>query len=229
METLTIYNYHKDTKEFLSESLAVPNPMEEGFIIPANATTKPVPEAQEGFAYVFNTEYNVWQQKADHRGTIVYSTINGQAEIVDYLGDYLDDYTLIAPQTGQIWQNDQWIYTRAAKVEALKAARDQAAVAYNFQGVTIKLGDGQRADLTALLLAYTLNQLPQDFILNWSENGFDDTENATLQIDLTTLPAFCFGALNQRNTAFNVYATVLPNVESYETPEEAAAVYNSQL
>lgn len=229
MTTLTIYNYYRDTKEFLGESQAVIDPMGDGHIIPACATTKEVPEFREGYTRIFNTEYNVWQERIDHRGQIVYNTTNGLQEQVDYIGEYKEEHVLDAPLPGQTWIDNKWGYTRAAIVNALISARDIAAVSYSYKGVIIKLGDGQRADLAALLLALTLEQLPEEFVLNWSENGFDDTENATVQVTLAELSEFCMGALKQRNTAFDVYAILLSNVHIFITPDEAIDAYNQQL
>jgi len=66
---MTIYNYNKETKEFISTSEARENPLEEGYLIPANSTTvKPTEVIDEGFAIVFNEGENTWEQVEDNRG-----------------------------------------------------------------------------------------------------------------------------------------------------------------
>lgn len=60
----TIYNYNY-LGEFRSKGEARPNPLEEGkFLIPANATTVPVPPLLGNEMAIFSQETNKWVVKA---------------------------------------------------------------------------------------------------------------------------------------------------------------------
>lgn len=59
---MNIYNYIKETKEFISQSIANKNPLEEGkYLIPANATTIEVLPHKDGFKIYFNEELKEWE------------------------------------------------------------------------------------------------------------------------------------------------------------------------
>lgn len=59
---MKIYNYNKETKEFISQTIANPNPLEIGdYLIPANATTIEVLNPKDGFRLVFNEELGEWE------------------------------------------------------------------------------------------------------------------------------------------------------------------------
>lgn len=64
---MKIYNYDKQTGEFLSESIARENPLEQGkYIIPANATIEAPIVSNEGFITVFKD--GEWTSVEDIRG-----------------------------------------------------------------------------------------------------------------------------------------------------------------
>jgi len=64
---MKIYNYHPDTKEYLGDSLANPNPLEPGnYLIPAHAT--PIPPINTGKNQVAVFVNNEWVIKSDFRG-----------------------------------------------------------------------------------------------------------------------------------------------------------------
>lgn len=59
---MNIYNFIKETKEFISQSTANPNPLEDGkYLIPANATTIEVLPHKDGFKIYFNEELKEWK------------------------------------------------------------------------------------------------------------------------------------------------------------------------
>ena len=59
---MKIYNYHYETKEFMSETVAKENPLEKGnYLIPAGATTQKPLEPKDGFNVVYN---NGWEYQA---------------------------------------------------------------------------------------------------------------------------------------------------------------------
>lgn len=59
---MKIYNYNKETKQFISQTIANPNPLEVGeYLIPANATTIEVLPHKDGFKIVFDEELKEWE------------------------------------------------------------------------------------------------------------------------------------------------------------------------
>lgn len=59
---MNIYNYNKETKEFISQTIANPNPLEKGkYLIPANATTIEVLPHKDSFKIYFNEELKEWE------------------------------------------------------------------------------------------------------------------------------------------------------------------------
>ena len=59
---MNIYNFIKETKEFISQSIANPNPLEVGkYLIPANATTIEVLPFKDGFKIVFDEVKKEWE------------------------------------------------------------------------------------------------------------------------------------------------------------------------
>ena len=60
--TMLVYNYHPDTKVYLSTSEADSNPLEPGsYFLPAWATFIPVIDAVDGYDRVFNEEREQWE------------------------------------------------------------------------------------------------------------------------------------------------------------------------
>ena len=84
---MNIYNYTKDTKEFIGQSIATPNPKSEGdFLIPANATTHIVPAINANECAVFNVALDFWEVVPDFRGQVFYVKTTGD-EIEHVLGE----------------------------------------------------------------------------------------------------------------------------------------------
>jgi hypothetical protein len=82
-KTITkIYNYKKQTGEYLSQSVATNNPLGKGVLIPALATKTKPPAAQDGFARCFINHQ--WVQKIDNRHQIKYLN---EHQVVFNLGD----------------------------------------------------------------------------------------------------------------------------------------------
>ena len=76
---MKIYNYHRDTGEFINESIANESPLEPGvYLIPANATQIKPPAVSANEAAVF---VDGWQVVPDFRGQIAYDTETRVANI----------------------------------------------------------------------------------------------------------------------------------------------------
>ncbi|HBD1528573.1 tail fiber assembly protein [Escherichia coli] len=68
-----------------------------------------------------------WVREADHRGEVVYSTADGIASTVDYIGDIKDGFTTDAPSTPyDKWDGQKWVTdTEAQHSSAVEAAEAQ--------------------------------------------------------------------------------------------------------
>lgn len=108
---MKIYNYDSNTKEYIGESEARPDPLEEGkYLIPAHATTIEPIQKQENKAVIFNGES--WELADDYRGKVLYKKENRQEYTIkdlDELPDY-ELYTEIEPIGNVEWdsENNEW-------------------------------------------------------------------------------------------------------------------------
>lgn len=73
---MLVYNYHGETKEFLSEATADLDPLESTeenpvYLIPANATEVKPPASVVKKARIFNVEEGTWSYVPDYRGDVV--------------------------------------------------------------------------------------------------------------------------------------------------------------
>lgn len=92
---MKIYNYHKETGEYLSESTADESPLEPGvFLIPADSTPEEVIKEKPGFARIFNN--GAWEYAIDKRGT-KYWLADGTKEEMHELGELPVDALLEKP------------------------------------------------------------------------------------------------------------------------------------
>lgn len=112
---MQIYNYHPDTKEFLSENTADESPLEEGvYLLPANATFLKPPETGEYEIAVF--ENDSWNLKSDFRGQIFYLKTTKASVIITEIGVKPDmTMTNLAPA-----EFDKWDYQANNWFEDLK-------------------------------------------------------------------------------------------------------------
>ncbi|EBA7582845.1 tail fiber assembly protein [Salmonella enterica subsp. enterica serovar Colorado] len=120
---MTVYNYHGETREFLSTStefLAV------GVGIPANSCTDAPVDAKDGFAICRTSSLDEWGYVTDHRGEIVYDTQTGQPVEITELGDYPDNVTTIEPLTPyDRWNGSEWVTDADAQKGGQVAAAQQ--------------------------------------------------------------------------------------------------------
>lgn len=68
-----------------------------------------------------------WIQQEDHRGTVVYSTADGMASTVDYIGEIKPGFTQLMPATRfDKWDGEKWVTdTEAQHSAAVDAAEEQ--------------------------------------------------------------------------------------------------------
>jgi len=80
---MKIYNYNKDTKEFIKETDARQDPLDpSNYLIPGNATTIKPPVIEDGFVNVFSEISNSWIKTEDNRG--VWYRIRQEVKINDF-------------------------------------------------------------------------------------------------------------------------------------------------
>lgn len=114
----TVYNYSKDTGEYISRSdeyLAV------GVGLPAYSCTDAPGEQKLGFAICRDQELNSWQYVPDHRGEIVFNFVNMKRLEITQLGDYPSDTTTDLPLTPyDTWNGYEWVTDHVAIAESKK-------------------------------------------------------------------------------------------------------------
>ena len=129
---MKIYNYNKDTKEFIKETDARQDPLDpSNYLIPGNATTIKPPVIEDGFVNVFSEISNSWIKTEDNRG--VWYRIREEVKIND-LGPIAEGLTkdpvektseeIQAEQNQQsiidakiVLQNTDWIITKISEAQ----------------------------------------------------------------------------------------------------------------
>jgi hypothetical protein len=84
---MKIYNYNPVTGEFISTSIADPDPIEDGaFLIPAHATMIVPPSTSTSEVAVFSESSVTWSIVPDFRGQTFYDQQNGDAVVIADIG-----------------------------------------------------------------------------------------------------------------------------------------------
>ncbi|ECG1391977.1 TPA_asm: tail fiber assembly protein [Salmonella enterica subsp. houtenae serovar 45:g,z51:-] len=110
---------------------------------------------------------NGWQRQEDHRGETVWSTADGSAITVDYIGSVHDGYTRIAPSTPyDVWDGERWVTdTDAQQADAITEAELQrqqliSAAMQSISVIQLKLQAGRvRSDAEKNKLNATLDYI----------------------------------------------------------------------
>ncbi len=114
---MKIYHYGPLTGEYITEGDARPNPLESGeYLIPAHATIIEPPTVIEGMTRVFNG--SEWLQVEDHRGKIIYSTVDAHQNCMIALGPIAEGYTDLIPGEYPEWNGSKWIRSEVKAKEA---------------------------------------------------------------------------------------------------------------
>lgn len=126
-QTVTVFNYHYETKEFVGESDYYIAPYTG---LPASCTEIKPLLAKKGYAVIFNEETQQWEYIEDHRQAEVYNTQTGEPQTISQLGFLPENTTPLAP-TSQFdrWNGTQWIKdTDAEKQYYLTEARQKKSI-----------------------------------------------------------------------------------------------------
>ncbi|MCX9004311.1 tail fiber assembly protein [Citrobacter portucalensis] len=91
---------------------------------PGNSTDIDPGDEVSGQVAVFGN--GGWAMHEDHRGDTVYSTMDGTASTVDYIGPVRDGYTTVAPSGPyDKWDGEKWVTDTDAQHAADVEAADQ--------------------------------------------------------------------------------------------------------
>ncbi|WP_270840488.1 tail fiber assembly protein [Enterobacter kobei] len=98
-----------------------------GVSMPGNSTDIDPGDEVSGQVAVFGN--GGWAMNDDHRGDTVYSTTDGTASTVDYIGPVRDGYTTVAPSGPyDKWDGEKWVTdTDAQHAADVEAAEQQKA------------------------------------------------------------------------------------------------------
>jgi hypothetical protein len=97
------YRYDEETKEYLGTQEAQINPLEGGYLLPANCTFLEVPEYEEKQIPVFENE--IWIVKVDNRGSWQVKLDDVTFSKVDYIGEKAG-YQVISDEVYEDYQQD---------------------------------------------------------------------------------------------------------------------------
>lgn len=95
-----------------------------GVSMPGCSTDIEPPDNLEEYVSVFTG--SEWEQQENHRGETVYSTADGSAVTVDYIGEINEGFTETAPSTPyDEWDGSRWVTDTDAQHAADVAAAEQ--------------------------------------------------------------------------------------------------------
>ena len=133
-----------------------------GVSMPGNSTDIDPGEVVAGKVYLFTG--TGWQLEEDHRGETVWSTADGSAIIVDYIGSVHDGYTSVAQSTPyDKWDGKKWVTdTEEQQADAIAEAelQRQQLISSAMQSISIiqlklqagrALSDAEKNKLNATL------------------------------------------------------------------------------
>lgn len=124
-----------------------------GVSMPGYSTAVDPGDVQVGFVAVFNGA--AWERHPDHRGENVYSTADGCATVVGYIGEIKEGFTVVAPPTSHDeWDGVEWVTDTDARHAADVAAAEQQrqslidAAIQSINVIQLKLQAGRKLTAT---------------------------------------------------------------------------------
>lgn len=131
------------------------NARDGSYIIPGGCIDVEPPENLDGHAARWTGE--AWEYIPDHRGQIAYRTADGQAVIVDAVGELSDGLTFDAPLSHwHTWNGKKWTVSKEDQAEQLKQAK------------AAKLAEINRAAQACIDQAAGLDKVPQFEVATWT-------------------------------------------------------------
>lgn len=109
----TVYDYDRETGEYLGTSIAMADPVDGSLLMPPNSTLLVPPEPREGYAIVMRK--GAWEYIRDLRGKTIYNKATKETVYVKTLDDIdYDKYTETAPTTETcVWKDNAWFDPKA--------------------------------------------------------------------------------------------------------------------
>lgn len=92
------YRYDTDTKEFIGLQYAQKDPLDKGYLLPANCTFKEPPDKVDGYVQVYDLDNDTWQQVRDHRSHYEVHEGDFTFDIVKYIGEAKEGYIFVADE-----------------------------------------------------------------------------------------------------------------------------------
>ena len=243
------YKFDKDTKEYLGTQTAQKNPLESGYLLPANSTFLEAPKVAEGQVPVF--ENDIWVVKTDKRGSWQVKIEDVTFSKVDYIGDAEIGYQFITDEEYNKYQADNDSFkvingvfvdvtdtqeykdlklreAKEAKLnEALIGAKDyiENVAAYRFdENNSIEATDGNIGKLTAYALGVQTGQIQNVYWTSKEDNVITLNQEDLLRV-LTGLGAI---QSNVWNNKYINYKNQIEEAETIEDVEEIEINYEDQ-
>lgn len=168
---MQIYNYDKNTLEYLSEEVAELDPIGGKPLIPANATVIEPLAKKDGFAICFDEKKQIWEYKKDLRGKEFWSKETGLKVVVDTLDFDTKNYTPTPPKENQIMQNGKWVddikTLKKEMIALIHKKKDELNYSnYEFENHTYRMGADVQADLLATITIFgAVGKLPAGYTI----------------------------------------------------------------
>lgn len=168
---MQIYNYDKNTLEYLSEEVAELDPIGKKPLIPANATTLKPLDKKDGFAICFNEKSQIWEYKKDLRGKEFWSKETGLKTVVGTLDFDTKNYITTPPKENQIMQNGKWVddieTLKKEMIALIHQKKDELNYSnYEFENHTYRMGADVQADLLATITIFgAVGKLPAGYTI----------------------------------------------------------------
>lgn len=171
---MQIYTYSPLTGEYMGTDEARESPLEPGaYLVPANATAVAPPDAQAGYALVWDG--SAWQVVEDHRRETVYATATGEARTISEIGPLPDGVTTTAPGDYQKWDaaTSAWVTDTDKAAAGVRAERNARLAATDWT----QLADCPLSDTRKAAYATSYRQPLRDLPSSWTDfpgTGPDD-------------------------------------------------------
>lgn len=168
---MQIYNYDKNTLEYLSEEVAELDPIGGKPLIPANATVIEPLAKKDGFAICFDEKKQIWEYKKDLRGKEFWSKETGLKVVVDTLDFDIKNYTSTPPKENQVMQNGKWVddieKLKKEMITLIHQKKDELNFSnYEFENHTYRMGADVQADLLATITIFgVVGKLPAGYTI----------------------------------------------------------------
>jgi hypothetical protein len=200
---MKIYNYDKNTFEFLSASEAKINPIATArkgknvYLCPAYATfDEPNLTPQENKCFVYKD--NKWQYTDDFRGQRVFNKQTKEGHLIDTIGAIHDGFTIFRPKDTDDWDSEQnkWVANvRSAEIKRIKTDYNNAIST----GFSYPFGE----DIILLPLTQTERLEQNSHLETLKQTGYHKTD--VLGIDKKRFPNISTTDFETMITARNVH------------------------